>query len=408
MSIAAPVDSTSVRAWFPSLTSGEIYMDNAGGSQVPGIVADAVRDYMLREYVQVGADYPASQRATRNVAEAHAFVETLFGGEGAGKAILGSSSSTLLRMLADAYADAGGSRNVVVVAESGHEANVSPWLHLAKRGWEVRWWHADSETGVCTLESLQSLLDDRVRVVAFPHVSNILGGIEDVLPCVRAAQAAGARVVVDGVAFAPHLPMRVAEWGVDWYVFSTYKVFGPHMGALWGRHEALAELVGPGHSIVPADSVPYKFELGGVNHEGCAGLNALRPYFAFLAGASAFDRQAAVAAMDAVDALERPLTERFLDFLRSKPVRILGRSDSGPGRLPILSFVHPNVPSKAIADVAAKHGIGMRWGNFYSYRLLERMGVPPTTGVARVSFAHTNTMDEVEKLIAALDPLLTS
>lgn len=379
-------------------------MDNAGGSQVPREVADAMRDYMLSSYVQIGADYPASRRATANIAEAHGFVEILMGGDDAGRVILGSSTSTLLRMLADAYAQVWELGSEIVVAENGHEANVSPWLYLGDRGFTIRVWEADPETGVCSLDKLKELLSSKTRLVSFPQVSNILGGIEDFGLCIEAAHAAGARVVLDGVAYAPHLPMKVAEWGPDWYVFSCYKVFGPHMAALWGTHEAQAELCGPNHSLIPRASIPYKFELGGVSHEGCAGLNAIRPYLQFLAGDSSFGRQTAVRAMEAVDTMERPLTARFLSFLQSKPrVRILGPVTN---RLPILSFVHGTVPSKAIADGAEKHGIGIRWGNFYSYRLLERMGIDPAAGVARASFAHYNSMDEVERLIEVLDSLL--
>lgn len=396
--------TADVRAKFPSLADGYAFMDNAGGSQVPRAVADAIRDYMLTSYVQIGADYPASKRATQNVADAHAIVETLMGGGDAGRVILGHSSSSLFRMLADCYAETLQPGDEIIVAENGHEANVSPWLHLGGRGFTVKMWEADPSTGSCEIDSLRGLLSSRTKLVAFPHVSNVLGEVAPLNEIVETVHRAGARVVVDGVAYAPHLPMDVAKWGVDWYGFSCYKVFGPHIGALWGSHGAQAEVTGPGHSIVAKDNVPYKFELGGVNHECCAGLNAVAGYLAFLAGSSSLERSAAVQSMKVVDALERPLTEQFLAFLKSKRmVRIIGPSEA---RLPIVSFVHESVPSKAIADEAANHEIGMRWGNFYSYRLLDRVGVPAATGVARASFAHYNTAEEIDRLIRALDPIL--
>jgi selenocysteine lyase/cysteine desulfurase len=194
------------------------------------------------------------------------------------------------------------------------------------------------------------------------------------------------------------------------YVFSCYKVFGPHMSALFGTNEALAELTGPNHPFVPRDLIPGKFELGGVLHEGCAGLLALRPYFNFMAGRAedaAFERSTVVDAFRAMFALEEPLAARFLAFLRSKPaVRILGPAESGPNRVPTISFVHERVSTKEIASAAEKAACGMRWGNFYSVRLLERMSIDPATGVARASFAHYNTLDEVNRLIGALDGVL--
>ncbi len=397
----------AVRARFPSLSNEFAFMDNAGGSQVPREVADEIRDYMLGSYAQIGADYPHSQRATATVNDAHTFIETLMGGDDSGRAILGSSTSTLMRMLADAYALILSPSDEIIVAESGHEANISPWLYLKERGFTVRTWEADPQTGVCSLATLRNLLSEKTKLVAFPHVSNILGGVEDVGPCVDAVHQAGAKAIVDGVAYAPHLPMSVAEWGVDWYVFSCYKVFGPHMAALWGTHEAMAELTGPNHSIVPRTEVPYKFELGGASHEGCAALLGLRPYLAFLAGTPTFGRESVVNGMLASEAMERPLTTRFLDFLATKPkVKVIGRADSREGRLPILAFTHETVGTKEIADTATAGGSYMRWGNFYSYRLLQRLGIDPTTGVARASFAHYNTLAEVDRLIASLDRLL--
>lgn len=396
-----------IRAKFPALASGYAFMDNAGGSQVPVAVADAIRDYMTRSYVQIGADYPASLEATETVAKAHAFIETLMGGLDAGRAILGPSTTALLRILANAYADVWKPGDEIVVAENGHEANIGPWVALERRGMKVRWWWADPETGVCPTEALHGLLNEKTRLIALPHASNILGGVENLQGAIEAARRVGAKVVADGVAYAPHRLMSVAGWGVDWYAFSTYKVFGPHMAALWGRHEAQAEIEGPNHFFVPKTDLPYKFELGGVLHEGCAGLLALEDYFAFLAGLPLLHRIAMEGAYSRIAEIEAPLAERPLGFLRSCPdVRILGGSDAGPDRLPTVSFTHRCVSSKAIADEAAKHGIGMRWGHYYAYRLLQRMGVDPEQGVARISLAHTNTVEEVDRLIAVLVPIL--
>lgn len=382
-------------------------MDNAGGSQVPLSVIDAVRDYMLTSYVQTGADYPASKRATKNLSDAHDVVNTIMGGEGVGRSILGGSSSVLCRMLADCYGDALQPGDEIIVAENGHEANVGPWMNLAKLGLEVKLWGADPVSGICQLETLQSLLSSKTKVVAMVHTSNILGQVENIAPCIEAAHQLGARVVVDGVAYAPHLPVNVAEWDADWYVFSCYKVFGPHIGAMFGKHDAYAELKGPNHYFLPNDYLPGKFELGSANHESCAGLNGLKPYLQLLSGSSEFSRKCILDAWKVMEDLEQPLTAKFLDFLRSKPqVKVIGSTESGPQRLPTISFLHSSRTTKEIADAADSAGIGIKWGNFYSVRLLERLGINATSGVARVSFAHYNTCDEVDLLIKALEPIL--
>ena len=407
MPTATTPSLSEIRARFPSLSNGEIYMDNAGGSQIPQSVADAVRDYMLTSYVQTGAAYPASARATQNVADAHAMVNTIFGGDEVGRTVFGSSSSTLCRMLADCYADALKPGDEIIVAESGHEANVGPWARLVQRGLTVKIWPANPETGVCELAILRGLITERTKVLALVHVSNILGHVEDVQPCIKLAHSVGARVVLDGVAYAPHLPVDVAALGVDWYVMSCYKVFGPHIGALFGRHEAFAELTGPNHYFLSKDYLPAKFELGSANHESCAGLLGLKPYLNWLGGSDAFNRESVLSAWRVMEALETPLTQRFLDFLAAKPrVKIIGRESADASRVPTISFLHGDLSPMDIANAAMHAGIGMRAGNFYSVRLLERLGIDPATGVARVSFAHYNSLEEVDRLISVLDPIL--
>lgn len=397
----------AVRSWFPSLESGFAYMDNAGGSQVPGVVPDAIREYMLSSYAQTGAEYPASKRATETVDSAHAMLDAFFGGEGAGHTILGPSSSALLRMLALCYSDALEPEDEIVVAESGHEANISPWLYLARHGLNVRIWPANAETGSCEARDLAAMLTDRTRIVAFPQVSNLLGHVEDFHGAIGLAKEAGARVVLDSVAYAPHLPLDVKAWGVDWAVFSTYKVFGPHMAALWGSKEAMAELEGPNHSIIPASQHPYKFELGGSCHELCAGQNALRSYYQFLADRSGYDRETAVEAVGTVDALERPLTKALLDYLAGKPsVRVLGKPNFDEGRLPIVSFLHRQKLPTEIAAAALTSDCGIKTGTFYSYRLCDRLGIDRDTGVTRISLAHTNSESELDRLFHALDTVL--
>ncbi len=399
----------AIRDRFPALDGDTIFLENAGGSQVPAVVADAIRDYMLSSYVQLGAGYPMSQRATALVDEAHSFVRLLMNG-GEGAAILGSSTSALLRMLANCYREALGPGRAVVVAETGHEANVGPWKHLAASGCELRWWKMDTESFSCPIEALDELLDDRVALVAFPHVSNLLGEIVDVAAVTAKAHAAGARVVVDGVAYAPHRAMDVAAWDVDWYAYSAYKVYGPHMAALWGRRDALEELRGPNHFFVPDHDLPYKFELGGASHEGCAGLLGLRDHLAFLAGSGSADtlgRAGIERAFARMTACELPLQARLLHYLKSRDeITIIGPESDGAERVGTISFVHGSRSSAEITRAVDRSGIGIRHGHMYAYHLCEALGLDPDDGVVRVSLVHYNTLEEIERLIEVLDGAL--
>lgn len=402
-------DRERIRAQFPALAGDTVYLENAGGSQVPAIVADSIRDYMLTSYVQLGAGYPLSRRATELVDEAHDFVRLMMNGED-GHVILGSSTSALLLMLASCYARVLDEGAEIVVAQTGHEANVGPWKKLASLGLELRWWEMDANTFECPLSDLENLLSDRTALVAFPHVSNLLGDIVDIERVTSLAHEAGARVVVDGVAYAPHRAIDVSAWNVDWYAYSTYKVYGPHMAALWGRRDAIAELPGPNHFFIPDEELPYKFEVGGASHEGCAGILGLRAYLATLVGEAdprTLDRLAIERAFDFMTACELPLQARLIEYLRSRDdVRIIGPTANGDSRVGTISFVHNSKSSAEITAAVDRSGIGIRHGHMYAYHLCEAAGLEPEDGVVRTSLVHYNTMEEIERLIEVFDAVL--
>lgn len=403
----SPVHSDAIRAWFPALRSDTVFLENAGGSQVPGVVADAIRDYMTQRYVQLDAGYALSREATAVASDAHDFIRLYMNGDGIGEVALGPSTSVLSRLLADAYADLVRPGDEVVIAEAGHEANVGPWLRLERHGARIRTWKMERDSASSTLGALESVLSERTRLVAFPHVSNLMGEIVDVKAVTKIVHAVGGRVVVDGVAFAPHRAIDVRDWGVDWYVYSTYKVYGPHMAALFGTHDAYAELEGPNHFFIPNDAIPYKFELGGVLHEGCAGLLALRDYVTFLGGGEELTRDVIESAGRVMTEFELPLQARLIEYLRDRPeVRIVGPAHADSSRVGTISFVHEKLESRAISGAANEAGIGIRHGHMYAYRPCQALELDPDDGVVRVSLVHYNTLDEIDRLIAVFDSVL--
>ncbi|MFO7655422.1 MAG: aminotransferase class V-fold PLP-dependent enzyme [Candidatus Krumholzibacteriia bacterium] len=398
-----------VRAEFPALAADLVFMENAGGSQVPACVADAVHRYLRETYVQVGAGYPLSDICTTTVADAHAFARAFLNAR-RGEAILGPSTTALLGMLADCYARVLPAGAEIILAENGHEANLGCWDRLQDRGVVVRWWRVDPETATCTMDGLADLLSERTALVALPHVSNLVGEVADLGAVVRAAHAVGARVVADGVAYAPHHAPDVDAWDVDWYAYSAYKVYGPHLAVLYGRDDALAELPGPNHFFVTRDEGAYYFEPGGPSHEACAGLLALGDYLALVAGVEAArgrERETVVAAFDRFPGWERPLLERLLDRLAHEPaVRVIGSPSAGADRVGTVSFVHERLASRAIAASLQQSGIAVRNGNMYAWRLCRALGLDPADGVVRVSFVHYNTVEDMERVVNALDHVL--
>jgi len=374
---------------------------------VPAAVANRIRDYMLGSYVQLGAGYELSQRATALVQEAHDFVRLLMGGQD-GEVILGPSTSALLQMLADSYSRVLEPGQEIIVAETGHEANVGPWVRMERAGMKIRWWKMDPEIFTCSLDHLDELLNERTAIVALPHVSNLLGEIVDVSAITGLAHECGARVVADGVAFAPHRAMDVAGWGVDWYAYSTYKVFGPHMGAMWGSAAALAELTGPNHFFI--EDVPYQFELGGVCHEGCAGILGLADYLKIVAEVGPetdLNRAEVEKAFEVMTACEQPLIGELISYLGSRSdVRILGPAHDGADRVGTISFVHSSKSSREITEHVDLSGVAIRHGHMYAYRLCEAAGLDPDDGVVRISLVHYNTLEEIDRLIGVLHEAL--
>ena len=396
-----------IRSAFPALAGDTVFLENAGGSQVPAAVIERMRRYLAGTYVQLGAGYRLSREATATVEAAHEFVRLLVNGD-PGSVILGSSSTVLLHTLAGCYGEVLKPGSEIVLAECGHEANLGPWRRLERNGIRIRWWKVDPGTFESPVAALEELLNERTALVAFPHVSNLLGDILDVEAVTAAAHRVGARVVVDGVAYAPHRAVDVAAWDVDWYVYSTYKVYGPHMGALYGKADSLAELTGPNHFFIPDDEIPYKFELGGASHEGCAAILGLGEYLQEITDRPGpVDRGTVERGFAIMTACELPVQERLVSWLAARPeVRIVGPTRTDASRVGTVSFVHERLSSAEITAQVDETGIAIRHGHMYAYDLCRALGLDPDDGVVRVSLVHYNTVEEIDRLTGVLDGIL--
>lgn len=395
-------DIAAVRAHFPALAGGFAFLENAGGSQLPRSVIEAVRAYMADNFVQTGANYPKSEVATAVVDEARVFAEEIVNAGTVGKVALGPSTTVLVAMVANAYAARWTPGDEVIVAATNHESNAGPWVRLESAGAVIRHWPIDKETFRCEPDVLASLLNERTRIVTLPHASNLVGQTEDVKRVVEMAHAVGAKVCADGVAYAPHHPVDVAALGVDWYVLSLYKTYAPHLALLFGRHDAFAELVGPNHFFIPETAVPYRWEPGAPNHEGCAGLLGLRPYLAFLAGHETYmGRPTVEAAWAEMERLEAEPHRRLVDGLRNLGARILGPGDAKEGTSPTISFLLDEPADVTTARVNGSER-GIRHGHMYAVRLLDGLGIAREPGVVRASLTHYNTVEEVDGLLSAL------
>jgi cysteine desulfurase family protein (TIGR01976 family) len=418
LDVCAPLpalDLGFVRAQFPALAGGWIFLDNAGGSQVLASVADRVRDYLLTTSVQLGATYEPSRLAAERVAGASRAAALLVNAAEPSEVLLGPSSTQLLQNLARAFRERIGPGDEIVVTNADHEANITPWLRLAEeRGATVKFWRADPATCQLGLADLDPLMTGRTRLVCFPQVSNVVGNLHPVADFTRFIHDRGALVCMDGVASAPHRAVDVRAWDVDFYVFSLYKVFGPHQGLLYGKRDLLLDLANVNHVFVAPDALPYKLLPGNLNYELAHGVPAIVEYLEELGTRGGADsgstaRQRIERAFEVIAAHEEGLAAPLLAYLASKPgVRVLGEpSADRERRVATLGFTVEGRSSAEIPAAMDAFQIGIRYGDFHARRLIEDLGLAGRNGIVRISMAHYNTAEEIERTIGALETVLS-
>ncbi len=411
MTGAIKLDVDYVRRQFPDL-GGWAMFENAGGTLVPHEVIDRVRAYMGETQVQPGAAFPASALAAERIAEAQRLLAGMINA-GADEVIVGPSTTMNVYVLAHALGHWFAPGDEVIVTNLDHEANNGAWRRLAEAGVVVREWRIDPDSAELEIERLEALLGERTRLVCFTQCSNITGSIHDVAAITRLAHDCGALVCVDAVAYAPHRHIDVAALDVDFYLFSLYKLYGPHLGVMYGKREHLLRARGQNHFFVGETDVALKLNPGGVNHELTAASAGVVAYFDALhghhfPGANVGLGERMRQVFDIIAAHEETLARRFVDFLASKPnVRLIGRPTADrKRRAPTFSFVVEGRDSEDFPAHMLAHKVAIRAGDFYAARCIDDLGLAPQNGVVRASMVHYNTADEVDRLIRGLDEII--
>ena len=260
MSSLSPVlDLAFARSQFPSLSDAPdawVFLDNAGGTQILESVVDRIREYLLTSNVQLGATYAVSELAAERLRQSQVRMAELVNAERPEEIVMGPSSTVLLQTLARAMAPRLRPGDEIVVSRIDHESNIGPWLALESSGIAIRFWELNRETMSLELTDLERLMSPRTRLVVFTQTSNIFGAILPVAAIARFVHERGAVVCVDGVAFAPHRAVDVRAWDVDFYVFSLYKVFGPHYAVLYGKYSGTEiQINGEDHLIIKEEDI---------------------------------------------------------------------------------------------------------------------------------------------------------
>lgn len=404
------LDIDFVRGQFPAFAepslAGQAFFENAGGSYPCAPVIARLERYYRSRKVQPYAPYAASQLAGAEMDEARTRLAALMG-MATDELSFGPSTSANTYVLAQAFRQWMAPGDAVVVTNQDHEANSGPWRRLADAGFEVREWKIDPESGLLDPADLENLLDERVRLVCFPHCSNVVGAVNPVVEITALAHAAGAFVCVDGVSYAPHGLPDVGSMGPDIYLFSAYKTYGPHQGIMLIRR-ALGDLLPNQGHFFNAGTLYKRFTPAGPDHAQVAASAGMADYIDALAAHHGITGTAPARAAGVHDLMrnhETALLQPLLDFLRDRnSVRLIGPAEAAR-KAPTVAVALNRPGVEAAADLA-RHGIMAGGGDFYGGRPLAAMGVDPARGVLRLSFVHYTSRAEVEKLLGALDDIL--
>ncbi|MBI5297740.1 MAG: cysteine desulfurase-like protein [Chloroflexi bacterium] len=412
------LDLNLIRQQFPSLDRPAVFLDNPGGTQIAKTSLDRITRYLLECNANHEGLFETSRKSDEILYAAHAAMADFLNASRPEEIIFGNNMTTLSLHMSRSLARTLNPGDEIVVTRMDHDANISPWMLIAEdRGCKLTWVDFDVEDGTLKVDEFAKAMERKPKIAAFGYASNALGTINPVRKLTKMAKEAGALVYIDAVQYAPHGPIDVQDIGCDFLVCSSYKFFGPHAGALYGRHDLLDEL--KAYKVRPAtNELPGKFETGTQNHEGIAGVLGALEYFEWL-GIQFGGKQAEgwketgfsgrrlvfKQAMSAVRAYEFELSRALIEAVQSVPgTHIHGLTDMKrlDERVPTVSFTLEGRHPAEVAEKLGDAGFYVWDGHYYALAVVERLGLLDTGGMVRVGAAHYNTLDEVSRFRDAL------
>ena len=400
---ATTFDVQAARAQFPQLANGMAFLDNAAGGLMPQRSIDAITTFLTRHgAMNAGMGYAESDHVLEVKTRARELTATFLNAQ-PHETVLGPSASALAFRLAGAFARLWGPGDEVIISELEHEANASPWRELERVGVTVRLWKARQPDVTLHVEDLRPLLSERTRLLAVCAAANSLGVAPPVAEATRAAREAGAWTVVDAVHSAPHHLPDVRAWGADFVTFSPYKVFAPHLGALYVREDLLDGL--PAQKLeFMAENDPAKMEHGTGQYELWAGWLGSLEYLAGLGGSESVTRPALERAYQSFEDHERALARQMLDGLTALPKVTLYGPHGTEGRVGTAAFRVAGRTPREVAAHLSTRGVCVASGHFYAALPIRALGLYPE-GVVRASLAHYTTEEDVARLIEGVRAL---
>ena len=397
-------DIEGIRSQYPALKDGAVYLDGAGGTQVPECVIEAISDAHRSGLSNVHGTFAASRRSDQLIADAREAVADLVGGP-AGGVVLGPNMTTLTYRLAGALAKTWSPGDEIVLSELDHDSNVRPWVQAAARsGVTVRWARVDPLTTDLPAGQYAELVTPRTRLVAVAAASNLVGTMTDVAVICAIAHAAGALTYVDAVAAAPHFRLDMSSLGADFLAVSAYKWCGPHAGAVVASAELL-ETLHPDKLEPSSDEVPERFELGTAGLANMAGITAAVDHLADLVPGTGDRRQRLDRSFAALRARENIAVRGAISRLTAIPgVQMVGAPTLRTGTICL------TMDSLSPDEVAARLGeqdICVWSGHAYAWELVRALGIGDTGGAIRVSLSPYTAESDLERLVTAMTSIVS-
>ena len=408
------LDIDYVRSQFPAfkdpLSSKWSFFENAGGSYVPHNVISHLNKFMTSTKVQPYAEFDTSSIAGDNMDKATELFAEMINAK-KDEIVISGSTTINMYVLSNAMKKLIKLGDEVIVTNQDHEANIGAWRKLEDHGAKIKEWKINPENAELEIEDLKKLLSNKTKLVAVTHCSNIVGSINNLKEIANLVHENGAYIVGDGVSYAPHGFPDVKDLNVDFYTFSLYKTYGPHLGLLYGKKEILNQLPNQNHEFLDGD-VPYTLNPGGPNHEELSCLIGIYEYFNDLYNHHFSDkdnnlRNKIEKTNQLISKHEEKIGNLLLDYLNSRDdIKLIGKDKiENRNRAPTFSFTSKHHSSKNISSQLVKNGIATRNDNFYAWRCLKALGIDINDGVVRTSMVHYNTEEDVQKLIKALSKI---
>lgn len=415
---SSPLDLDFVRSQFPAFqhsgNADQSFFENAGGSFACRQTIDALTRYYTETKVQPYSEFGPSASAGEQMDRSRArWAEAL--GVGTDEVVFGPSTSMNTYVLAEAFGQILGAGDEVIVTNQDHEANTGATRRMAERaGCTVHEWRLDPATGLLRIDDYEALLSAKTKLVTVPHASNIVGQENDVARITELAHGVGARVVVDGVSFAPHTIADVAALDADVYLFSLYKTYSVHQGLMVVRNGLIDELPNQAH-FFNASAPDKRLSPAGPDHAQVACADAVLDYISALhdhhGGAPDAGLRDLCANVSRLwRAHEDSLTPLLLDAVTSHDdLRLVGPPtiDAGFGhRCPTVTMSPLRMEPDELAHELVARGVQTSASDYYAVRVLDGVGLDPDRGVVRLSFVHYTSPADVDRAISALDEVL--